>query len=371
MSQISLRNDKAYSIPGRPKPDQITRWRSAIPGPGTYDLTRTSQKPRGLVWPNPPSKEPSTDTLDDLETMETPGPGHYNPKTSAFKKGGGVKLLWKLPEKSKGLLPGPGDYEAPLDKIKSKSPAFSMVDRRTRDEISLNPSPDAYNFDVSVLKPKVTGGKFSTADSRFHHREIEEESPGPGEYRIQSFSMRKRGTKFAYLTKTDMRKNSTDFAIPGPGSYDISSSFASPEYYEQSVITIGGVKKGVTFGGKTDTKDRGSSAPPVGSYDLDKYGRIGVGVIGGKISTSRVKANEDSRMSKGSINSAGPGSYDPNYNAVKKRGGKVLLLGKPSDSARHYQALKAPGPGYYELDSEKKRAKRPKKPKFLLAQGTA
>ena len=122
----------------------------------------------------------------------SPGPGQYHPSSKLVKRNMNISMprAMKSPVYSwKSVAPGPGAYSHNLKRYGSYS-----------------------KFGKSKKKPTII------SDSLI-------EVPGPGEYDVRESYIainNKRGTKFLTSTRKGFVENK---GIPGPGCYNIGSSF--------------------------------------------------------------------------------------------------------------------------------------------------
>ena len=260
--------------------------RPKTPGPGEYNFKETfGNAPKFSINKN--DKITTIQKQIKIKTREkTPGPGKYNNTYENFNKTMGKKIISKKFSKLKKLqsfnnnFPGPGAYDTKSSKDFGNSIKYS-IGKSNRSEIidknKLNSSTKNKN-DIKALDPAYYNIKETFGNVSFYNKPlirgkpknpIRNKTPGPGAYdTINSkkktlktepkFSISKSNRsniinhkinnvnigpgKYKKINKFDRNNKSFTFSksqrmkiirskTPGPGFYNIPSSFAvTPDY---------------------------------------------------------------------------------------------------------------------------------------------
>ena len=260
--------------------------RPKTPGPGHYNIKETfGDAPKYSINKN--DKITAMQKHIKIKTREkTPGPGKYNNTSENYNKTIGKSIISKKFSKLKKFqssnnnIPGPGSYNTKSSKDFGNSIKYS-IGKSNRSEIidksKLNSSTKNKN-DIKALDPGYYNIKENFGNVSFYHKISirgkpknlhTNKTPGPGEYdTIKSkertlktepkFSMTKSNRsniiniknnninlgpgKYKKINKFDKNNKSFTFSksqrmknirskTPGPGFYNIPSSFAvTPNY---------------------------------------------------------------------------------------------------------------------------------------------
>ncbi len=134
-----LRNGSPSYSPGRGSRTDFTKEKEHVPGPGTYR-------------PDSPSKTIGTKIgLSERKVFsgqsDTPAPGTYE-IPSKISESPTFTIGRKSPEKHENGIPGPGEYNAEVVRLRDKSPQFSISKAPRKDMTDTarvaNPGPGAY-----------------------------------------------------------------------------------------------------------------------------------------------------------------------------------------------------------------------------------
>ena len=350
---------------GKSGRDNILGNKSENPGPGSY-LVEGSSKPVPIKMgaklqgnlinnsfiPGPGSYNPNTDKIlskvsygysmparnEKLKTNQPDivGPGSYNIET---KFSGGTSKFGKSSRtvvdiKSKGNLPGPGQYSEGINFLNSKNNNAYKFGRSTKNFQDVNksdiPGPGSY------LSPDLIGkeaSKVSIAPKRpdtaiFKAREV----PGPGSYQPKNVYNNPPGFKMGTEKRSEFGNNSKD--VPGAGSYNINGS-KSGFISSSPAWKMGGAKRG-------DFTEKNNNPGP-GSY-IEKS-RIGEGQkvgLSGKFKT----------LSKDEV--PGPGAYTPNLErSTINQKSQGFKYGKEERGKAMSHNINNPGPGSYNFNPRK------------------
>eukprot|EP00297_Palpitomonas_bilix_P009141 CAMPEP_0113898634 /NCGR_PEP_ID=MMETSP0780_2-20120614/19513_1 /TAXON_ID=652834 /ORGANISM="Palpitomonas bilix" /LENGTH=541 /DNA_ID=CAMNT_0000890569 /DNA_START=30 /DNA_END=1654 /DNA_ORIENTATION=+ /assembly_acc=CAM_ASM_000599 len=279
-------------------PRRTEIWRPHSPGPGAYDVrTQPGEGPHISI-----GRGKKCDYIDAVVKRSiTPGP--KTEVTSGFKKqvlstkstGNsftfGGKNMRNRAHDSKQSTPGPGSY----------SHLSSLLDQ----PVSTRKSPSRMKFgkDAQRRQPEKVNGTL------YYGKEAEREyvgvhSPGPGaytpsdlttstRYRVKSPSM-KKGMEAEWRAK-DLHQKAAD-RIPGPGSYELQSSFAkqtsagratSPSYRfslsAQRQTPADGLSKTPYISKEHEDENKGYFGPGPGQYEVtgQKYQQLSKPMNGG------------------------------------------------------------------------------------------
>jgi hypothetical protein len=184
-------------------------------------------------------------TFNEKKEIDVPGPGRYDEsalfkikdRTKSFSFGKSAKF-----PKNKTITPGPGQYTGLADEsfVKSKSPCFSIGKSERPKEIYLNssysnrsffqetPGPGQYKVEMSTIeKYKSTRAPAYKIGKSPKFIEISTIVPGPGDYSPERLSFKKKNPSWS-LPKS---KKNSEYLIPkcalespGPGRYNNTNS---------------------------------------------------------------------------------------------------------------------------------------------------
>eukprot|EP01017_Pseudomicrothorax_dubius_P032370 TRINITY_DN4235_c0_g1_i1.p1 TRINITY_DN4235_c0_g1~~TRINITY_DN4235_c0_g1_i1.p1 ORF type:complete len:446 (+),score=95.70 TRINITY_DN4235_c0_g1_i1:49-1386(+) len=201
------------------------------PGPADYQVSYTGVQ----ASPRSQKMSPSPRNVEDREALSRPGPGYYEPKTPERRSP--VASMTRIERLSppRDDRPGPGTYNTPPKAIPS-GPEYSFGFRREdliekyRREL---PGPGFYDDgskkNLLFVRPRSPNASmnFEGHNSRawLYQSEIKD-NPGPGGYYLKT-DRSKPEWSFSKIPRDLNNKND----IPGPGTYEIKSSFAElPSY---------------------------------------------------------------------------------------------------------------------------------------------
>ena len=245
-----------------------------------------------------------------------PGPGYYNPSKPSNKPREYPKKLQNFGSSTRRFKKklnegdlGPGYYSLEIEKRScySKVP-FSSSNSRFKYKNSLTPGPGYYDDSLNTsLNGK--GGKVKNViinkEKRFSDKKIVL-TPGPGQYSdAKKIGFKNKQPSAVFVSKSS-RGLSVPAQIPAPGSYEIKSTIGNnkkkgksihPLYNSKSKSdsSIGFYSKVARFNSKNSEE---MQLPGPGSYETMPKS-LNKGPILGK--DSRFKANQDE--------SPGPGMY--------------------------------------------------------------
>ncbi|KAL4429946.1 hypothetical protein ABPG74_000312 [Tetrahymena malaccensis] len=289
---------------------------NSSPGPGSYQIKpKFGNEGSKYTIVGKPQSRP-------LTAGSQPGPGAYNPNASVS-----LRTLPKYTFSSKASIPGervktpgPGQYSHSSTVLNRPSMIFP---KSTRNELYYSgntPGPGSYS---RMLMNSVEGPKFgfgtSTRDD-FNHTSYKQ-SPGPGNYNLNSSFNSSKGFSMSFRQKLpgDQEK------VPGPGTYNPSLIMrkSSPAF-----------KIGTSLRGKDYTDQ---SQPGPGAYQPRMYHRP---------STPSVKMGNDQRKPLSCTElTPGPGQYNiPGTN----NGPKLTIKGSTSNDPVTLEKSRIPGPGQYQ-----------------------
>ncbi|OMJ74565.1 hypothetical protein SteCoe_26464 [Stentor coeruleus] len=257
------------------------------PGPGAYDVSLSTElkfpqmkspklKPQIPLTANVSLINPLFKTVSPSFSMRTrprdsspfngPGPGSYDLTRSSSP--GRITIQGKTKLPGQFSTPGPGTYSLQLSR---SSPSFSLGLPHKIDNIPRIPGPGHYNIDKKPSGPSFTIGKryekvfeedlrdFNDLPSTFDTKgavifgkakvNLNNGVPGPGQYTPQDL---KSSQGFS------QGKSSRDMKIlntPGPGEYNVDKANNGPNY------TIG----------KRYSPVRIDSSPGPGNYDKPEF----------------------------------------------------------------------------------------------------
>lgn len=186
------------------------------PGPGSYDPP--------LARPKSPNWKIGTSARSEFKQSKdtTPGPGSYSPLLNSHKSAAIFNRATRESFIPNNKNPGPSDYKKETSCL--SGPAYTMRPKTSEKILATVPGPGKYEVIGSTNNAGWTIGK----DSRTTLSETNKNKvPGPGQYEPEPDH---RGPKWVFGTAPKGSKKSEKTA-PGPGSYNISSSFANlPSY---------------------------------------------------------------------------------------------------------------------------------------------
>ena len=214
---------------------------SDAPGPGQYAVPSTIGQGKkfsmkGRIYP------------PDGPESSSPGPSMYSPNYEAAMPGIRHTHIGSRPQdrKPKDPGPGPGEYVIPST-LKKNAPCFH--ERIPEHRTFSGPGPAAYETSVPIgsdarkftmrprieIKNKVKGVPYYAYKSSFgegpkpsfHGRPQEkkaEATPGPS-YMPPPFGSDTK--KFSFGNRRDVSKRATSAQTPGPGAYQVPSSFGN------------------------------------------------------------------------------------------------------------------------------------------------
>jgi Sperm-tail PG-rich repeat len=340
-------------------------------GPGSYELSPNKKFRYNSA---PFSKAEIKEISSKLPQSTLPGPGSYNPSTEWVKTHSpsssfasnlpkGMFHKGNAPQLLSINTPGPGHYNP--DGSKPQRPAkkfkqLSMIVEASIASIPYKPGenqqvgPASYNPDLSLIKPKVLTTNFSTSNVKREAFEFKYNSNlGPGKYKIQSPNTFNKQT-WVFSSKVSKNNETKPEEIPGPGAYN-------PKFYtKQPRVLVEG------FGSTTERDIAFTNDPhrPYGSVDSSLPGINNESLSSSKMDFFRQKylnpktpipkppfgtseKRESEWVNKNSM--VGPGEYELKYSSPKPS--KFV-----HQSIRFKSEIKEtmPGPGSYEFSSPTK-----------------
>ena len=295
------------------------------PGPGTYGSKSTLSKTMGKIGTSAKGAP-----LVPKNIITNPGPGQYVPgsnevyKAAAPKYGFGSSPRGDQSKiKSKGLLPGPGQYGfAP--KITNQAPQYSLTPRRPDTSPSpgkFSPGPGVYNPSDDFSKTQNPQFKFGSSTRKEFKKDA---SPAPNAYELKSLDSRKKSSPSFGFGSSKRPPLSQITNAPGPGNYDTPSKIVE--------------KNGYYMGMKVSPRKR-DDMPGPGNYDPEfklNKSKSPTFVIG---SSMRGYSNKY----KESV--PGPGNYNY-YNPALDKGPNVKI---GSERRGWMKSNDTPGPGDYKI----------------------
>jgi hypothetical protein len=321
-TQVILKADPATALIKAPIGRPISK--TIAVGPGQYELSNDNFKIKGYYFTT--NGKNVTKNENSL-----PGPGQYDVEKSlekvvhrdrriVFNK----STLYDINDKAKQIVPGPGQYC--VDNLFSDSSRFRNEKghkfRKSRtNELSGNmfsPGPGTYEKDILTDICQTHKG-YSIPKSKQRPDSGAMNIPGPGYYIIADSKL-SNGSKFGKDPRKGLAKND---AIPGPGLYDLSLN---------SIISK---KSPIIKFGKDEGKTLKENFPGPGMYELktSAFDRKGPAFA----TTKRELLKEN--------HFPGPGDYELK-NIYKKKYGAVIF-GK--DPRTRSIRIDSPGPGAYNL----------------------
>lgn len=300
-------------------PKTKSNFDQGFPGPGTYEgegmIGKTSPHPNDPKWGF--SKNPR----DQKYGNANPGPGQYDSPDRKRIEGGYIGH--RPGDMSKSHVPGPGAYDGNSANWKqSKAPAYSMRQKTAGGRKDAVPGPGHYDPDAIRYEHKSYSGKLVSKAARDHMYKTG--TPGPGNYDPNNNIFSKQQGKFGRESRDGLKGS----ANPGPGAYEMRSSFE---------------KKGYSYGKQPRDWQTGSAIPGPGTYD---YNASSMGGPGWKI-------GKEARDGWKTTANPGPGNYDIGGKCFDKKSGKI------NPEARTGSNFNNPGPGTYDGDYTVGRTKNP------------
>ena len=149
-----------------------------------------------------------------VPSVPGPGPGAYKIK-SKMCEGPRITLKGRLRSKSIPLLPGPGQYDIPTEKVPGFVMGISKRDLPRPESVkSAFPGPGTYAIPHEYFGCKWT---FSKPTRSASSEAFEKSDPGPGSYNFKS-TLSKRTHKFTSKRPDTQQKSRA--SMPGPGAYE-------------------------------------------------------------------------------------------------------------------------------------------------------
>lgn len=167
------------------------------------------------------------DGMNTTDQKYTPGPAHYNTKTSLSNRTNPMFSFGKeLRVKRDGYIknsPGPADYKY-KEYIGKEAPKITISSKLNRQysDTSLIPGPGQYNNTHCSVLNKAPSYKIGTA-SRHSINKFKENIPGPGQYVPDKCTNTVRAKTPSWLIGTSQRipLNPSEASFPGVGNYNI------------------------------------------------------------------------------------------------------------------------------------------------------
>lgn len=201
---------------------EINNNKALVPGVGQYSIDRTFN-----IGPKY-SMRPRTHNIDT--TTCSPGPGNYTPNfniehrsTEKFT----MRPKTGNPTGSKGLNPGPGQYQIRTNKDLQTSTYVFGKEKKIKEEegtFKYTPGPGNYNIEemngTQCAAPKFSFGK---EDRQKSASQMRPKTPGPGQYNTNSLL----GNNAPKISMSFVRPEigmGTNKYTPGPGQYSLTSS---------------------------------------------------------------------------------------------------------------------------------------------------
>jgi hypothetical protein len=290
-----------------------------MPGPGSYDNTKTSKFiPGAGLGKSPRGKKSNKSEL-------SPGPGNYRVEKFA-KENNGPRFGFGTDSKFKsysGKSPGPGSYSA--KKVMSDgAPGYSMKDRRPDCRVlpgKDTPGPGGY--DPSLNYTRKSGPKYGIGKS--HKSKIANiygDVPGPNQYKPYSNFVKNQAAAWG-MGSNKRPALSQILDTPGPGQYNPPSSN----------------KSGPALRGKSQVYIKDSPGP--GAYSPDAR------TVKGKAPQFSMGTERKKTIAAKPINKfPGPGTY--NGNKMKRH----TSFGFGSSKRMPVKSDGSPGPGSYKIPTK-------------------
>lgn len=353
-------SNTAYTFSQSLRPNLFKQIQS--PGPGDYLIASPSPKIAKR------KKSPLSPPIKDKTRQVLPGPGFYNPKPQFHSPQ--FTIPNRIPETApKPEAVGPGTYFPVKPSLQvSRSTVFSKSCRFN--ELKNNcPGPGAYEN----IQAKIVVSKFAQASRDLKHSDS---SPGPGSYEVSTLNS--VGKTIAGRNFANSRKDISPG--PGAYNFSINPKDSSPVYSigkaeklknDKSESGPGFVYLGSTFNssGKSFPKAKRNDlinknqVPGPGAFDIpstfgegpkisinERRGKYVISEVPGPAYYSPVKPDNNLASTfakqprwKEKINELpGPGNYDlPKYKIPGFTFKKDLNIKEDSDEE--------PGPGHYQI----------------------
>jgi hypothetical protein len=241
-------------------------------------------------------------------------------------------------------VPGPGSYisDANTQKRpqKSKQKGFGSAERQNgmiRNSKAV-PGPGNYNFPLSMDMQN----RGFTMKGKIKDYETDKKSklPGPGQYLDGNLSYTHKKSPSVAISKEMKSSNSSSKLInitaPGPGSYEPKNEFTKRS----------ASKWKMSNGGRNVIHMTKHVSPGPGSYENDKQANKG----------SRFALSKRREMGKNSFE-PGPGAYNTSSADMKKNPSFSMRPSDANQKSLNRYKESVPGPGTYEILSDKKHRK--------------
>lgn len=304
--------------------------------------------------------------IEDLEGLDTPGPGAYDVGSSigtglSFTLKGrvtgdpiGVPVMpntLSLGATAKqrqlvGTTPGPATYSLP-NRTGRDSPSFSLAGRQ-HDGVKFDqPGPGAYSPKVDFTRPSLGA---ATLHGRTNLPQLGamgqvgpvkgSSDPGPGAYRPEDErAFGKTGRMSSLAGRTPMMPLESS---PGPGAYEVTGSRLPDRAGSPSF----------SFAGRTQVAPAGTASPGPGAYMVSAEACAKAAGRSASPSFSLGGRLPDSSL-RGAKDAVGPGRYNVG-SKVFGDGGRsspsFSLAGRPN-RADNRSILANPAPGHYNVPS--------------------
>ncbi|KAL4449215.1 hypothetical protein ABPG74_015597 [Tetrahymena malaccensis] len=203
------------------------KFKSSVPGPGTYDITVNLRKPTIRM---------GASLRTGLVMSDTPGPGSY--LSTNFSRDDTLKEINAKQPQNRGLgfsrrpdlvpnikTPGPGNYDIPSSLGQSPHAKISANVNKGKWKVQQEvPGPGSYNINQSSIdlsKGAKIKGKHNKIESSINF-------PGPGSYDVSFLS---QSPKFAFTQQKRSKQDIRQLFEPSPGQYEIAGSIGNlPSY---------------------------------------------------------------------------------------------------------------------------------------------
>lgn len=217
---INMKLPLKFGMGTSKRPAVVARSIATVPAPGAYESSMADKSRNPAFGFGSGKRGHGGKSLASI-----PGPGTYALRGLTGQEGRSSsihgKLQYKPIDKSGGLTPGPGAYEAHT-KNKAKDPAWGTgTSKRSGDvnkHILANPGPGAHSPTTNyVLRadPKFGFGSEQRKGPADGKKSV---SPGPGNYNIEPLAFSTKRAQFYMGQKLPQVKATT--AVPGAGAYN-------------------------------------------------------------------------------------------------------------------------------------------------------
>ncbi|EGR29408.1 hypothetical protein IMG5_156010, partial [Ichthyophthirius multifiliis] len=277
------------------------------PGPGAY----TPQKKQKFI---PPQWKIGTQSRGNSNVNNSPGPGSYQIKPKFTNEGEKYSFAGKPNENKFDIKPGPGAYQPNYSFSMKQLPQYSISKRYISSARGRTPGPGQYQHQSTVLnRPSMIFPKSNRAEMWQN-----QQFPGPGSYK--NMLNQTQGPKYGF--GTSRRDKNNNCFVPGPGNYNMNSSFNT--------------NKGFSMVSRQNQTNQ-ELVPGPGAYNP---------LLIVKQSAPRYKIGTASRDGNINNNLPGPGSYQPKF--YHRPNIPSYRLGADTRKPLNMSEM-TPGPGQYNI----------------------